>query len=58
MAKSLNLKENITTIEQEMVMKSLKKGYKIGEIPNHEYERKHGTSTIVLKKSGLDIFIL
>lgn len=49
-AKSLNLKENITTIEQEMVMKSLKKGCKIGEIPSHEYERKHGTSTIVLKK--------
>ena len=49
-AKSLNLKENITTIEQEMVMKSLKKGYRIGEIPSHEYERKHGTSAIVLKK--------
>lgn len=49
-AKSLNLKENITTIEQEMVMKSLKKGCKIGEISSHEYERKHGTSTIVLKK--------
>ncbi len=49
-AKSLNLKENITTIEQEMVMKSLKKGCKIGEIPSHEYERKHGTSAIVLKK--------
>jgi dolichol-phosphate mannosyltransferase len=49
-AKSLNLKENMTTIEQEMVMKSLKKGCKIGEIPSHEYERKHGTSTIVLKK--------
>ena len=49
-AKSLNLKENITTIEQEMVMKSLKKGCKIAEIPSHEYERKHGTSNIVLRK--------
>ena len=49
-AKSLNLKENITTIEQEMVMKSLKKGCRIGEIPSHEYERKHGTSVIILKK--------
>ncbi|MFB0526726.1 MAG: glycosyltransferase family 2 protein [bacterium] len=49
-AKSLNLKENIATIEQEMVMKSLKMGCKIGEIPSHEYERKHGTSTVVLKK--------
>lgn len=49
-AKSLDLRENITTIEQEMVMKALKMGCKIGEIPSHEYERKHGTSTIVLKK--------
>lgn len=49
-AKSLNLKENITTIEQEMVMKALKKSCRISEIPSHEYERKYGTSVIVLKK--------
>lgn len=49
-AKSLNLKENITTIEQEMVMKALKKGYRISEIPAHEYERKYGASVIVLRK--------
>lgn len=42
----LNLKENITTIEQEMVIKTLKKGYKIIEVPTHEYERRSGVSNI------------
>ena len=55
-AKSLNLKENITTIEQEMAMKLLKKGYRISEIPSHEYARKYGTSVIVLKKVWLRYF--
>jgi len=49
-ARDLNLKENITTIEQEMTMKFLKKGYKIDEIPAHEYARKHGQSSIRLGK--------
>ncbi len=49
-AMTLGLKENITTIEQEMVMKALKKGYRIGEVPGHEYERKHGNSSIVLRR--------
>lgn len=45
-ALTLGLKENITTIEQEMTIKCLKKGYKIAEVPTHEYERKYGTSVI------------
>lgn len=49
-ARDLNLKENITTIEQEMTMKCLKKGYKVDEIPAHEYARKHGQSSIRLGK--------
>lgn len=49
-AKSLNLNENITTIEQEMVMKALKRGCRISEIPSHEYKRKYGASVIVLRK--------
>lgn len=49
-ARQLNLKENITTIEQEMTMKCLKKGFKISEVPTHEYERRHGKSVIKLKK--------
>jgi dolichol-phosphate mannosyltransferase len=48
--RSLDLKENITTIEQEMTMKALKKGYIVGEVPTHEYARKFGKSNISLKK--------
>ena len=44
--RALNLTENITTIEQEMIMKTLHRGYRMGEVPSHEYERKHGTSSI------------
>lgn len=48
--RSLDLKENITTIEQEMTMKSLKKGYTVSEVPTHEYARWHGESSIKLRK--------
>jgi len=48
--KSLDLKENITTIEQEMIIKSLKKGYKMAEVPSHEYVRAAGHSKIKLRK--------
>lgn len=46
----LDTTENITTIEQEMTMKALKKGYRVSEIPTHEYARKYGESTIKLRK--------
>jgi dolichol-phosphate mannosyltransferase len=49
-AKKLNLKEDIFTIEQEMVMKALKKGYRVFEVPSHEYRRKYGNSKIVIHK--------
>lgn len=49
-AKELNLTEDITTIEQEMIIKTLKRGYRLAEVPTHEYERKHGKSSIVLWK--------
>lgn len=49
-ALSLDLKENATAIEQEMIIKTLKKGYKILEIASHEYVRKYGTSRIKLRK--------
>jgi glycosyltransferase involved in cell wall biosynthesis len=48
--KKLDLKENITTIEQEMIMKTLKKGYQMAEVPAHEYKRKYGESNISLSK--------
>ncbi|MCP3678210.1 MAG: hypothetical protein GY721_11675, partial [Deltaproteobacteria bacterium] len=45
-AASLGLRENITTIEQEMIMKTLRHGYRIAEVPAHEYARAHGVSRI------------
>jgi glycosyltransferase involved in cell wall biosynthesis len=48
--RSLNLKENITTIEQEMLMKTLRRGYAVTEVPTHEYSRKYGESSIKLHK--------
>jgi len=46
----IDTKENITTIEQEMTMKCLKKGYRVAEIPSHEFERISGDSSILLRK--------
>jgi dolichol-phosphate hexosyltransferase len=46
----LGLTSNLTTIEQEMMMKALKKGYRVSEIPSHEYERRWGTSKVVVWK--------
>ena len=48
--KTLPLKEKITTIEQEMIIKTLAMGYRISEVPTHEYCRKSGKSTIRLGK--------
>jgi glycosyltransferase involved in cell wall biosynthesis len=48
--KSLGLTSNLTTIEQEMTMKALKQGYRVGEIPSHEYERRWGKSKVVVWK--------
>jgi glycosyltransferase involved in cell wall biosynthesis len=47
-AMNLNLKENTFTIEQEMIMKALRKGYRIAEIPSHERTRVQGRSHIRL----------
>jgi glycosyltransferase involved in cell wall biosynthesis len=48
--RSLDLREDITTIEQEMTMKCLKKGFRVSEVAAHEYSRKYGESTIKLRK--------
>lgn len=49
----LKLKENIFTIEQEMVIKALKRNFRISEIPSHEYSRKFGSSHICLSKMSM-----
>jgi dolichol-phosphate mannosyltransferase len=43
---ALNLQSNSTTIEQEMIFKTLANGYRIVEIPSHEYCRKGGVSKV------------
>ena len=48
--RDLGLQENITTIEQEMIIKTLKKGYRMGEVPSHEHKRKAGYSKISVRK--------
>lgn len=46
----LGLRANLTTIEQEMLMRALKKGLRVGEIPSHEFERKWGVSKVSVWK--------
>ncbi len=48
--RSLDLHEDITTIEQEMIIKTLKKGYRLAEVPTHEYRRRYKESHIVLRR--------
>ena len=45
-ALEVDLQEDIHTIEQEMVMKMLRAGYTVMNIPTHEYSREHGESHI------------
>jgi dolichol-phosphate mannosyltransferase len=44
--RAIGLSSNITTIEQEMAMKCLRYGYRVLEVPTHEYRRKGGVSKI------------
>jgi glycosyltransferase involved in cell wall biosynthesis len=45
-ARALRLKANLTTIEQEMLMRALKCGCRVVEIPSHEFERRWGVSKV------------
>lgn len=42
----VGLTENTHTIEQEMAMKMLRHGFRVMNVPTHEYARTHGTSHI------------
>ena len=44
--RQLDLREDITTIEQEMIMKTLRRGFQMAEVPAHEHCRKAGKSSI------------
>lgn len=45
-ALSLGLTANLTTIEQEMLMRALKCGARVAEVPSHEFERRWGVSKV------------
>ena len=45
-AQALRLTSNLTTIEQEMLMRALKCGCRVVEVPSHEFERKWGVSKV------------
>lgn len=47
---ALGVTANLTTIEQEMLMRALKQGYRVAEIPSHEYARRSGKSKVVVWK--------
>ena len=55
-ARKLDLKEDITTIEQEITMKTLKAGYRMGEVSSHEYERITGKSKVTVGKMAWRYF--
>ncbi len=48
-AAALDLQESITTIEQEMVIKTVRRGYRLAEVPTHEYVRANGESRFQVK---------
>ena len=47
---ALEMTSNLTTIEQEMLMRALKRGYRVTEVASHEYERRWGQSKVVVWK--------
>jgi dolichol-phosphate mannosyltransferase len=50
--RQLDLAEDITTIEQEMIIKTLRRGFRMAEVPSHEHPRAHGTSHISVWRSA------
>lgn len=50
--RDLDLREDIFTIEQEMTIKALRRGYRVINVPAREYERKHGRSRISVPRHG------
>lgn len=47
---ALGLREKRFAIEEEMVMKALRKRYRVANVSSHEYRRRHGVSRIVLQR--------
>ena len=51
-ARGLGLRETVFTIEQEMAMRCLLKGYRVMNVPSHELRRQHGKSRLSALKLG------
>jgi glycosyltransferase involved in cell wall biosynthesis len=51
-ARRLDLRENATTIEQEMIIKTLRLGFRMAEVPAHEFRRSYGISHIRLWRAA------
>jgi dolichol-phosphate mannosyltransferase len=49
-ARQIELKEDITTTEQEMIIKFLRRGFRIVEVPTHEYASRRDKSHISLRR--------
>ena len=49
---SLPLVERSHAFEHEMVIKSLRRGGRVSEIPSHEFARRHGSSSLGLWRSA------
>lgn len=47
---ALGMRENRFAIEEEMVMRALRKKYRVVNVSSHEYRRRHGVSRIVLQR--------
>jgi dolichol-phosphate mannosyltransferase len=48
----LGTKQNSFTVEQEISIKCIKRGFRVGEVPAHEYRRLAGKSHIVVWREG------
>jgi dolichol-phosphate mannosyltransferase len=51
--RQLGLTSDTTTIEQEMIMRSLGMQFRVAEVPSHEHERMAGTSHINIRRAAL-----
>jgi dolichol-phosphate hexosyltransferase len=47
---ALGMRENRFAIEEEMVMRALRKKHRVMNVSSHEYKRRHGVSRIVLQR--------
>ncbi len=48
----LDLSARGTTIEQEMIVGTLRLGYRMAEVPSHEYARRYGRSHVSVWRDG------